>query len=113
MLQIHIVHDTYGRLFQALHFAIGPSVQSSHSLTSQLAEAGVLMGVGMVSVFLFLAILIIGMVALGKFVAKFPGPAEQVPERPAQRPSKAPNSSTVPPSVIAAISSAVHQHRNK
>ncbi|MDM7860091.1 OadG family transporter subunit [Alteromonas sp. ASW11-36] len=96
-----------------MQLAIGASVQSSHSLTSQLAEAGVLMGVGMLSVFIFLAILIIAMLMLGKLVAKFPGQPEQIAQRQTASPPILPSSNTVPQPVIAAISAAVHQHRNK
>lgn len=88
----------------------GNHVQQATSVSSQLLEAAVLMGVGMVSVFIFLALLIVAMMLLKKVVEWFPEP-----EKPSATPNRAPAPLTTSEqqNVIAAISAAVHQYRSK
>ncbi|WP_100642086.1 OadG family protein [Alteromonas facilis] len=82
-------------------------MQAVSSVSSQLAEAAVLMGVGMLFVFAFLTLLILAMGGLKRFVAQFPGQTEQTTSaskstQPVDKPEQA---------VIAAISAAIHQYR--
>ena len=89
------------------------SIESSHSVTAQLGEAGVLMGVGMLSVFLFLSLLIFAMFLLAWLVKQFPG--EEVVSTNAQPVT---STSTVKndkptPQVVAAISVAIDRYRRQ
>lgn len=89
------------------------SIESSQSITTQLGEAGILMGVGMVSVFLFLSMLIMAMFLLAWLVKQFPG-AETAP-------TDAHSVTTVPtgasdkpsPQIVAAISVAIDRYRQE
>ncbi len=80
------------------------------NVSELLAEAGILMLVGMVVVFLFLSMLIIAIKLLTKFAEAYPDP---VPT--AKAPIKPINSTQTSPQVIAAITAAVKQYkaRNK
>ena len=83
------------------------NTEVASSLTSQLGEAGLLMAVGMISVFIFLSILIIAMNLLSRFVNKFPGEEQPVLQsRSNSQPSELPSGE-----LVAAISAAVHQYR--
>ncbi|MBT0584882.1 OadG family protein [Alteromonas oceanisediminis] len=80
---------------------------ASSVVNGQLVEAAILMGVGMLSVFLFLSFLIIAMQVLAALVNRFPGPL------PAHSPAK-PQAVAEPPlsnAVVAAIAAAVHRYR--
>lgn len=81
----------------------------SESIASSLADAGILLAVGMSVVFTFLVILIFVIGLIEKFCQRFPG-EEAVAQVPARR--AAANNEQVSPQVVAAISAAVHQHRN-
>jgi oxaloacetate decarboxylase gamma subunit len=90
-------------------------------MTEQLIEAAILLGVGMSVVFAFLTLLIGGIHAIAWFERKFPSPAPalnstnnnnnsstQTTVRPKQ--SNTQNNSN---EIVAAISAALHIHRNK
>jgi oxaloacetate decarboxylase gamma subunit len=86
-------------------------------MTEQLAEAGLLLGVGMSVVFGFLILLIGGIHAIAWYCRKFPSPEVLAPKsrkRNAQNQTKSnsQSSSSVSPQVSAAISAAVHTHRH-
>ena len=78
-------------------------------ITELLFEAIGLLGLGMTFVFMFLSLLMIAIKLLAKFV-----PADQpiVTTKPAQR-ATTPKSSDIDPKIVAAISSAVMQYRNR
>lgn len=80
------------------------------AVSSLLTEAATLMLVGMVFVFTFLTLLIGGIEGIARFCRRFPGeqPASQEPTRSAA-PSQ--DSDEHDPRVIAAISAAIHTHR--
>ncbi|WP_100655759.1 OadG family protein [Alteromonas flava] len=78
-----------------------------NSLTSQLSEAALLMGVGMVSVFAFLTLLIVAMSVLKRFVERFPPPEVPAPAKP----NKSIQAGHPDQQVVAAITAAVHQYR--
>lgn len=90
------------------------SIESSQPITAQLGEAGILMGVGMLSVFLFLSLLIVAMSLLAKLVHRFPG-TEVQPAGSSNRGRVSQKATDKPsPQVVAAISAAIAQHqRNK
>jgi len=77
------------------------------SVTSLLLEAGSLMLIGMLFVFSFLGLLIIGIHLIARFCEAFPG--ESAPE------FSAPRRNVIQPGidgkVVAAITAAVHTHR--
>lgn len=81
------------------------------NISELLAEAGILMLVGMLVVFIFLSVLILAIKLLAKFAESYPDPvtAKRNPIKPTTDASK--NS----PQVIAAITAAVKQYkaRNK
>lgn len=85
---------------------------AAESVSSQLMEAATLMLVGMVFVFAFLSLLIVGVKLIAKFCEAFPGApdpqpvSKRLPAKP--KPASAQESDK---SVIAAISAAVHMHR--
>ena len=86
-------------------------IEPTHSLSSQLSEAGVLMGVGMLSVFLFLSLLIIAMFMLAKLVQRFPN-SEDLASKSADASNSIPQSKSEPSSqIVAAISAAITQHQ--
>lgn len=79
----------------------------TESIVLLLLEAGSLMLIGMLFVFSFLALLIVGIRAIARFCEAFPGePATEyvVPRR-------SPATSGIDDKVVAAISAAVHTHR--
>ena len=80
------------------------------NVSELLAEAGVLMLVGMVVVFLFLSMLIVAIKLLTKFAEAYPDPI-----KPTRNDIKPTSSSKTSPQVIAAITAAVKQYkaRNK
>ncbi|AGP81020.1 oxaloacetate decarboxylase subunit gamma [Alteromonas mediterranea MED64] len=82
---------------------------NSESVASLLVEAGSLMLIGMVFVFSFLGLLIVGIHLIARFCEAFPGDIEE----PAVNVKR--NNQTVQPgidgNVIAAISVAIHTHR--
>ncbi|MFT4652772.1 MAG: oxaloacetate decarboxylase gamma subunit [Patiriisocius sp.] len=88
-----------------------------HMITDQLAEAAVLLGVGMTVVFVFLTLLIGGIYSIAWFAKKFPGPDEAAHKN--RRPTYSQNnknystSTTVEPRIAEAIKAAVHSHRRK
>ena len=83
------------------------NTEIASSLTTQLGEAGILMAVGMISVFIFLSILIIAMNLLSRFVKKFPGT-----EKPLLQPKNSVQTTEQPSGeLVAAITAAVHQYR--
>lgn len=85
---------------------------AAESVSSQLMEAATLMLVGMVFVFAFLSLLIVGVWLIAKFCEAFPGEPEtqpsvkRSPAKPKPATAKEENSS-----VVAAITAAVHMHR--
>ena len=89
---------------------------NSGSVASLLFEAGSLMLIGMVFVFSFLGLLIVGIHLIARFCEAFPG-EEQEPLSNVNRPSVNVNlnNQAVQPgidgNVIAAISAAIHTHR--
>ena len=81
------------------------------NVSELLAEAGILMLVGMLVVFLFLSMLIVAIKLLTKFAEAYPDPI-----KPTRNEIKKPiSSSKTSPQVIAAITAAVKQYkvRNK
>ncbi|GHB66777.1 putative oxaloacetate decarboxylase gamma chain [Psychrosphaera saromensis] len=80
------------------------------NVSELLAEAGILMLVGMVVVFLFLSMLIVAIKLLTKFAEAYPDPI-----KPKRNEIKPISSSKTSPQVIAAITAAVKQYkaRNK
>jgi oxaloacetate decarboxylase (Na+ extruding) subunit gamma len=80
------------------------------SVTSLLLEAGSLMLIGMVFVFSFLGLLIIGIHLIARFCEIFPGNVENVKSTSAPTPQV--SRSGVDGKVIAAISAAIHTHHN-
>ena len=83
---------------------------NSESVASLLVEAGSLMLIGMVFVFSFLGLLIVGIHLIARFCEAFPGDIEE----PAVNVKR--NNQAVQPgidrNVIAAISAAIHTHRH-
>lgn len=82
------------------------------NISSLLLEAGTLMLVGMVVVFVFLTMLIGAIHLLTKFAQAFPDKVEQAPKPIVPQTN---NSNQTSPQVVAAISAAVKQYkaRNK
>jgi len=82
------------------------------NISSLLLEAGTLMLVGMVVVFVFLTMLIGAIHLLTKFAQAFP---DKVTQAPAPIAPQTTNSNQTSPQVVAAISAAVKQYkaRNK
>ncbi|MCE2571411.1 oxaloacetate decarboxylase subunit gamma [Motilimonas eburnea] len=74
-------------------------------ITALLLEAGNLMLVGMISVFLFLGLLVIVVQTMAKYC-----PAD-IPAA-AKKPAAQPTNNTLNPKLIAAITSAVQQYRD-
>lgn len=77
------------------------------AVTSLLLEAGSLMLIGMLFVFAFLGLLIIGVQLITKFCNAFEGDAVQPPTM--SRPKAA--QPGVDGNIVAAITAAVHTHR--
>lgn len=83
-------------------------------MIEQLYEAAILLAVGMLVVFTFLSLLIVGIHAIAAFVRAFPGQQENAVVTPTTPTNSAPTSieRTEPPKeIIAAITAAVHKHR--
>lgn len=80
------------------------------NVSSLLAEAGTLMGVGMLVVFVFLTILIGAIHLLTKFAEAFPD--KPVPQ-PKKMTSNIKNSNQTSPQIVAAISAAVKQYKTR
>ncbi|MDC8831695.1 OadG family protein [Alteromonas gilva] len=80
------------------------------SISELLVEAGNLLLVGMGFVFVFLTILIFAVNGLKAFCERFPGAQPQAPVRASG--NKAKQAPSTDNNVIAAISAAVHAHRN-
>ena len=80
-------------------------------IAGQLNEAGILMMVGMGFVFAFLALLIGGIKLIEITCARFPGEVEQPVSSSKKGPAKTSKDSGITPQTLAAISAAVHQHR--
>jgi oxaloacetate decarboxylase gamma subunit len=87
-------------------------------MTAQLIEAGILLSVGMAVVFAFLIMLIGGIKVIAWYAAKFPGPIDtqsQAPATPQHMTKSAADTasltSSVTPDIIAAITAAIHLHR--
>jgi oxaloacetate decarboxylase gamma subunit len=83
---------------------------NSESVTSLLFEAASLMLTGMVFVFAFLGLLIIGIHLIARFCEAFPGSVAETQTNPA--PTSHATQPGVDGNVIAAISAAIHTHRN-
>ncbi|NVK24662.1 MAG: OadG family protein [Gammaproteobacteria bacterium] len=80
------------------------------NISALLAEAGLLMLVGMVVVFLFLSLLILAINLLAKFAEAFPDKVVT----PAARPiSSSTNSNQVSPQVVAAVGAAIKQYKSR
>lgn len=77
------------------------------AVTSLLLEAGSLMLIGMLFVFSFLGLLIIGVHLIAKFCDAFPGEAIQA--SPQSKPKAV--QPGVDGNIVAAITAAVHTHR--
>lgn len=85
---------------------------NSETINQLLFEAANLMLVGMVVVFAFLALLILGVNGLASFCRKFPGQEPEAPKRAsAKRNPTTTKDQTVDGQLVAAISAAVHTHR--
>lgn len=82
---------------------------ASDSLVSLLGEAATLMLTGMVFVFAFLALLIAGVKAIAWYCLRYPGNEDVAVS---VRTPSAPVQSAVSGQTIAAITAAIHQHRN-
>ena len=78
------------------------------NVSELLAEAGILMLVGMVVVFLFLSLLIVAIKLLTKFAETYPDPI-----KPTKNETKTTNFSKTSPQVIAAITAAVKQYKER
>lgn len=82
-------------------------------LASMLSEAATLFLVGMSVVFIFLSLLIGAINLIARVCAKYPEVQDSLVSRmPVQTVSSSPSTQNVSPSTVAAISAAIHQHRN-
>lgn len=81
---------------------------TTQNITELLFEAGTLLFVGMSFVFVFLTILIFAVNGLKAFCERFPG---QEPETATRKMASKPIQASSDKNVIAAISAAVHAHR--
>ena len=81
------------------------------NISSALLEAGTLMLVGMVVVFLFLTMLIGAITLLTKFAQAYPDKVDT--RAPAKITPQATNSNQTSPQIIAAISAAVKQYKTR
>ncbi|WP_414830191.1 OadG family protein [Alteromonas sp. H39] len=84
---------------------------AAESVSSQLMEAATLMLVGMVFVFAFLSLLIVGVKLIAKFCEAFPGEPEVQPSVKRSPAKASPAAQQEDSGVIAAITAAVHMHR--
>ena len=76
-----------------------------------LVEAGTLLLVGMIVVFVFLTLLIVAIKLIAKVCSYFPESIAPGPAQPAQASTSVSQSGAMSPSLVAAISAAVHQYR--
>jgi oxaloacetate decarboxylase gamma subunit len=83
---------------------------NSESVASLLFEAGSLMLIGMLFVFSFLGLLIICIHLIARFCEIFPGDAVDTPVGP--KSTQQAIQPGIDGNVIAAISAAIHTHRN-
>ncbi|MFT5313173.1 MAG: oxaloacetate decarboxylase gamma subunit [Paraglaciecola sp.] len=82
-------------------------------LSGMLSEAATLLLVGMSVVFTFLSLLIGSVNLIAWVCAKYPEVPESLALRmPGQAVSSSSTTQNVSPSTVAAISAAIHQHRN-
>lgn len=81
----------------------------SSDVSSLLLESAMLLLVGMSVVFVFLSMLIVVVMGISKFAAKYPEPeaVNKIPERKL----KPQEHQGISPAVVSAITAAVHQHR--
>jgi len=83
-------------------------------MKEQLLEAGVLLGVGMSVVFAFLTLLIGGIHSIAWFARTYPGPETASHKaKPSYKNNKSATPTTVSPNIVAAITAAVHAHRQQ
>lgn len=82
-------------------------------MAEQLAEAGVLLAVGMSVVFAFLSLLIGGIKLIAWFCETFPSPDEQAQLTPSNNNNFTHEQTTVSPQIKAAIQTAVNLHRQQ
>lgn len=82
---------------------------NSESVASLLLEAGSLMLIGMLFVFSFLGLLIIGIHLIARFCEAFPGEVSEVTA--GEQPRHQAIQPGIDGNVIAAISAAIHTHR--
>ncbi|MFC4699877.1 OadG family protein [Glaciecola siphonariae] len=85
-------------------------------MTEQLIEAAILLAVGMTVVFAFLTMLIAGIKVIAWYAAQYPSPADaqnKLQTHTQNKNNNKPSATTVNPDIVAAISTAVHIHRNK
>lgn len=84
-------------------------------MAKQLAEAGMLLGVGMAVVFAFLTLLIGAIQLIAWFCKRFPENEIETNKytkpKYSQNRQAAPSSDLLSPNIVAAISAAVHTHR--
>lgn len=81
-------------------------------VANALAEAAILLSVGMVVVFLFLSMLIGAITFIAWLNKQFPDPSISTEASPINSISNAKQANqTVAPNIVAAISAAIHQHR--
>jgi len=86
-------------------------IDKSKTMTEILIRGGELMAIGMGIVFLFLAMLIFAVNSMSALIARFiDGPAMMTDNT---KPATASSQGDIDPRLIAAITSAVHQYRNK
>ena len=86
-------------------------------MTEQLAEAGMLLAVGMIVVFSFLTLLIGGIHAIAWFARVFPEPENtssyNKPSYQKNNKNKRSTPTTVNPNIVTAITVAVNEHRRQ
>ncbi len=80
------------------------------AVSTLLSEAGTLMLVGMVFVFIFLTMLIGGIEVIARFCRRFPGQQPE-PVSAEQVVQSAPKTGADDPRLVAAITAAIHTHR--
>ena len=101
-------HVTYLVSMLYMEAAMNPD-----DVISLLLESATLLAVGMSVVFVFLTMLIGSVSAIAAFCRRFPGPVESVSGQSAHaRPTMSSNTESNG-DVIAAITAAIHQHRNR
>ncbi len=87
------------------------------AMAEQLLEAGILLGVGMTVVFVFLTLLIVGIHCVAWIAKQFPEPEKgnlshsNAPPQTTTSASKTPNA--LPDPIVKAITAAIHTHRRE